>query len=104
MCTIDSAEIPARRELIHRIRASALAVDPTSDGFVLKLPPERDADVRALAIDEKRCCGFWGFDITHNAGMVALRWDGPPDVAPLVEQLAAYFRGEADLDSITGLF
>jgi hypothetical protein len=33
-----------------------------------------------------------------------LRWDGPPDVAPLLDQLAAYFRGEADLDTITGLF
>ena len=86
MCTIDAAEIPARRELLDRIRASVLAVQRTPDGFVLQLSPDREADARAFANDEKRCCGFWRFDVTTRADAVALRWDGPPDVAPLVER------------------
>ena len=104
VCTIDATEIPARRELLDRIRASVLAVERTPDGFVLQLSSNREADVRAFVNDEKRCCGFWGFDVTRDTDTVALRWDGPPDVAPLVDQLVAYFRREADLDSISGLF
>ena len=104
VCTIDAAEIPMRRELIDRIRTSVLALARTPDGFVLQLPSEAEVDARAFAIEEKRCCGFWGFDVTTNGDTVELRWDGPPEVAALVDQLAAYFRGEADLGAITGLF
>jgi len=103
VCTIDVAEAPARRALIERIRASVLGVERTPDGLVLQLPPEREADARGFAIEEKRCCGFWGFEVTLEGNAVTLCWDGPPDVAPLFEQLAAFFRGEADLDTITAL-
>ena len=103
VCTIDAAEIPARRELIDRIRTAVLALERTPDGFVLRLPSEAEVDARAFALDEKRCCSFWGFDVTTDGETLALRWEGPPEVAPLIDQLTAYFRGEADLDSITGL-
>ena len=104
VCTIDVAEVLARRALIERIRASVLGVERTPDGLVLELPTEREADARAFAIDEKRCCGFWGFDVTRDGSTVTLRWDGPPDAAPLVERLVAYFGGAADLDLFAGLF
>ena len=104
VCTIDVAEVPARRALIERMRASVLGVERTPDGLVLQLPPEREADARGFAIEEKRCCGFWGFEVTVEGNAITLCWDGPPDVAPLFEQLAAFFRGEADLDTVTALF
>ena len=104
VCTIDVAEVPARRALIERIRASVLGVERTPDGLVLQLPPEREADARGFAIEEKRCCGFWGFEVTVEGNAITLCWDGPPDVAPLFEQLVAYFGGAADLDLFAGLF
>ena len=62
-CTIGTDEIPDRIELVERIRAKLTTVERTPDGLLLHLPatPSNRADLERFAIDEKRCCQFWGF-------------------------------------------
>jgi hypothetical protein len=59
--------------------------------------------VRRFAVDETRCCQFWGFEIGTTPDQITLRWDGPPDVADFLDRLHAYFLGDEPLTAVTGL-
>jgi hypothetical protein len=59
--------------------------------------------VRRFALDETRCCTFWGFEVEADAAEVSLRWDGPPTVDELLDRLHAWFRGEEPLPAIREL-
>lgn len=104
-CTIDRADIPQRIELIERLRDSLASIERTEHGLLLRFPNWNDVvgDVRRFAVDEKRCCSFWGFDVTMMGEQVALRWDAPPAAADLVTQLVAYFEGDMPITAIEGL-
>lgn len=103
-CTIASTEIPARIELVARMRTNVSAVDRSEHGMVLHFADGAavEADVRQFAIDEKRCCQFWGFEVLDDDGL-ALRWEGPPSARALLDQLEAYFRGEGSIDALVQL-
>ena len=61
------------------------------------------ADVRRFAVEEKRCCAFWGFAVETGAGLT-LQWDAPPDATELVDGLEAFFTGDGPLsDALAGL-
>jgi hypothetical protein len=104
-CTITGAEIPARVELIERMRAAMTAIDRTPTGLLLHFPdePAVRADLATFSVDEKRCCQFWGFDITDEPGGVALRWDGPPAAGELLRQLEMFFATDAPISILDGL-
>ena len=104
-CTIDRTDIPERIALIERLRAHLVAIDRTEHGMLLRFPYQRDVadDVRRFTVDEKRCCSFWGFDVTTTDDKIALRWDAPPAAGDLVAQLVAYFEGNGALTAIEGL-
>ncbi len=99
-CTLGEHEVADRVELVERLRISHTARERTEHGLVLTFPnrPDIDDDVRRFAAEEKRCCAFWGFDVTTHADMVVLRWDGPPDAADIIDRFDAYFARDADLD------
>lgn len=103
-CTIGASEIPARLELVERMRTQVSSVDRTEHGMVLHFAGGAavEADVRQFAVDEKRCCQFWGFEVLTEDGL-ALRWDGPPSARALLDQLEAYFRGEGSIDALVQL-
>ena len=57
----------------------AVALGRKPDAFLLPFPDATyvRTELESFAVDEKRCCQFWGFDIVEEPDGVALRWDGP---------------------------
>jgi hypothetical protein len=104
-CTITPAEIPARIATLERMRTDHVRLERTEHGLLLHFPPSAgiEADLRQFAVDEKRCCSFWGFEVRTDDGGLALRWDGPPSAAELVEQLEAFFAGDEPADFLAAL-
>ena len=105
VCTITTADIPKRIELIERMRVAMSTIDRTSTGLLLWFPdnPDVRTDLATFVVDEKRCCQFWGFDIVNQADTVALRWDGPPAVDDLLDRLEAFFTTDAPISALDGL-
>jgi hypothetical protein len=104
-CTIGSDEIPERIELVERMRHNLDHIDRTEHGMLLHFPNRSDIedDLRRFAVDEKRCCQFWGFVVDADHDGLKLRWDGPPEAAAVIGRLVAYFEGDQPLTSISGL-
>ena len=104
-CTIGREDIPARVELLERLRSALTAIDRTEHGLLLHLAPDAaaEADARRFAVDEKACCQFWGFEVTSAGGELTLRWDGPPSSDQLLDLFLGYFRGEQPISAITDL-
>ena len=104
-CTAAADEVPKRIAQVERMRAALDHLDRTDHGLLLRFPndPAIEADVRRFAVDEKRCCQFWGFEIRTTRSQITLRWDGPPDVADFFDRLHAYFLGDEPLTAVTSL-
>ena len=104
-CTIERDEVPARIELIERMRLKLAAIERSEHGMHLRFPNDEEiaADLNRFVVDEQRCCEFWGFDIERADSQITLRWDAPPDADELVDRLLAYFEGDEPLTSISGL-
>jgi hypothetical protein len=107
-CTIAPEEIPGRLATIERMRSSLRRLERTEHGLVLHFPPATGEDdledeLRRFAVDEKRCCQFWGFDVVTSDDELALRWDGPPSAHELVDRLEAFFHGDEPADVLTSL-
>jgi hypothetical protein len=104
-CTISNAEIPERVELVERMRAAMTAIERTPTGLLLHFPgdPAVRADLATFAVDEKRCCQFWGFEVIDEPVGLALRWDGPPAVDDLLGRLHTFFTTDAPADFLDGL-
>ena len=104
-CSIDATEVAGRVELLERLRGALRAVERTDHGMLLRFPlrPDVEQDVRRFAVDEKRCCAFFGFAVETTGDELTLRWDAPPRAGELVDQLLAYLAGERELPDIAGL-
>ena len=98
-CSISAGEVGDRRALVARLRDGLRRVERTGDGLLLRFPAGAaiEADVRRFAVDEKRCCGFWGFAVGTDADEVTLRWDGPPTTRGMLDGLHAYFEGRGPM-------
>ena len=103
-CTADGDEVPRRIEQVDHLRDRLRAVDRTETGLLLHFEPDADlaAHLQRFVVDEKGCCQFWGFAISDDAGLT-LRWDGPPDVQPFLDELLRYFEGDEPLTAFAGL-
>lgn len=103
-CTITPGEIPARIELVERIRQHMTSLERTEHGLLLHFPrcADIEADLHRFATDEKRCCEFWGFEI-HADPALAFRWDAPPDAQDLMDRLQSFFDGNESLTDLAGL-
>jgi hypothetical protein len=104
-CTIEREEVPERIELFERLRVDHTRLERTEHGLRLHFPNRSDieADLRRFAVDEQRCCNFWGFEVETEDGNLALRWDSPPSAAELIERVVAYLEGDEPLTAIAGL-
>ena len=104
-CSLTPDEIPARLATIDRIRHGHDHLERTDHGLRLHFPPdaELEAELRQFALDEKRCCQFWGFDVHAEDGELALRWDGPPAAAELLDRLEAFFLGDEPVEVLADL-
>lgn len=103
-CTITAAEVPDRIAVLERMRLHLDRLERTDHGLRLHFPPAEglEADLRRFADDEKRCCQFWGFDVSTDPGL-SLRWDAPPSAAELVDRLEQFFTGTEPASSLDGL-
>jgi len=54
------------------VRETHIGRRRTEHGMELTFPNRADVeiDVRRFAVEEKRCCAFWGFDVTSDADTV----------------------------------
>jgi hypothetical protein len=102
VCTIGADEIDERIELLTRLRSAARSVKRTDTGLVLILPGSSADDAATFAIDEKRCCSFWGFAVVEEDEIVTLRWDGPPSAADLLDRLHALLRSDDPIEIAGG--
>jgi hypothetical protein len=103
-CTISAEEIPERIQLIERIRSHLRDVQRTEHGLLLRLPNRADieADVGRFAVDEKRCCQFWSFEVI-SGDELTFRWDGPPAAAELLERVAVFLTGDEPASALAGM-
>ena len=103
-CAIDTTEIPERIELVERMRTNLTSIERTAHGMLLHFPdrPDIEADLHRFAVDEKRCCQFWGFEVLTGDDL-ALRWDAPPTANDILSQLEAFFRGDEPAAALAGL-
>ena len=104
-CTVAADEIPGRIELVERIRTNLSSIERTPDGLLLHVPPTppNRGDLPRFAIDEKRCCQFWGFAVVLGDDQHTLRWGGPPAAHQLLDRLHRYFTGNEALTDIAGV-
>lgn len=104
-CTIGADEIPDRIAIVERMRAAMTSIERTDTGLLLQFPREDaiEADVRRFAVDEKRCCQFWGFAVLDGDDELVLRWDGPPTAGDLLDRLDALLRSNDPVESVQGL-
>jgi hypothetical protein len=104
-CTIKPDEIAARIEVIERMRTNLSRLDHTDHGLVLRFSNRANIveDVHRFAIDEKRCCQFWGFAIDSTDNEMTLRWDAPPAASELLATIAAYLQGNQPVTAISEL-
>ncbi len=104
-CTAGRDETANYIEVVERTRSNLHHVDRTEHGLLLHFPlrPDIEADVRQFAIDEKRCCQFWGFQIETIGDALTLRWDGPPDANDILNRLHDAFESDVPIASVSGL-
>ncbi len=103
-CTAGPDELPRRIEQIGRLRDRLRAVDRTEEGLLLHFESDDylTADLQRFVAEEKGCCRFWGFEITESSDLT-LRWDGPPEVQPFLDELLRYFESDEPLTAFAGL-
>ena len=103
-CSLSPEEKPERIQLIERLRSNLSGLQRTEHGMLLRFPnrPDIDADLRRFAVDEKRCCQFWGFEVIPGEELT-LRWDGPPASGELVDRLAEFLTGDEPGSALAGL-
>ena len=102
-CTIEAADVADHVTLIERIRDNLETIERTKHGVILRLPAtnESAADLRQFAAEEKRCCEFWGFEVSQQAD-VTLRWDGPAETSSFMDGLIEYFHGRQPIGTLFG--
>jgi hypothetical protein len=104
-CTASSDEIPRRLELVERMRTTLTRIERTEHGMLLHFPnrPEIEADLRRFAVDEKRCCQFWGFEVRSEPAGLTLRWDAPPALDAVIDDLVSALEGDEPITAFSGL-
>lgn len=105
VCTISPEDKADRIAVMNRMRAATTSIERTHIGLLLHFPREAalEAAVRRFALDEKRCCQFWGFAVVADDDELVLRWDGPPTAGPLLDTLESVLRSGDPIESIEGL-
>lgn len=98
VCTLDPSRVPARRaqgeEMARRIRTWSRLGDGLELGFDASTGTERL--VEEFVRDEKRCCGFFTFEIDRGSDGVVLRMRAPrePEAQDMVDAALQTFVGE----------
>lgn len=103
-CTIDARDIAEHIDVLERIRHELTSIERTPHGVILALPPSAANvdNLRQFATVEKRCCEFWGFELTQEPDADRLRWDGPPDTATFMDHLIEYLDGRLPIGALFG--
>ena len=104
-CTTSNDDLPIRIDQIERLRSHHARLERTTDGILLHFPKslEIEAEVASFTVEEKACCAFWGFAVTPTDDEIVLRWDGPPTVKDLFDELVAFLASDQPLTAFSGL-
>lgn len=92
VCTLTPETFATRKaELLPGLFRGAETIEPTSDGYRLRLAGSREMlQAVTAAIDaERRCCRFLRFDLTvePDEGPLVLTLSGPPGAREFVAAL-----------------
>ncbi len=104
-CSIDPGEVADRIAVVERMRGNLTGLERTEYGMLLTFPnrPDVDADLQKFAVEEKRCCQFFGFAVATEEAALTLQWDAPPDAQELVDRLERFFQGDESASFLQGL-
>jgi hypothetical protein len=105
VCTIGDDEKAERIALLDRLRRTIRGIERSPHGLLLEFRRSDAvaADLRRFAVDEKRCCQFWGFAVIEDDDTLVLRWDGPDTAGPLLDTIEHVLRSHEPIESIEGL-
>jgi len=95
-CSLSADELPKRLAEIGAIGKDALmSVSP--DGTLRFRADAATRDrLEAIIAAESRCCSFLSFDLSEDAGELALTIVAPDGAEPIATELAAAFTAEAN--------
>ena len=105
LCTLSQTELQQRRrELLDRIKGSAIRATELNDGFAYEFPsdPELLAMLGRLIALEHECCRFLTFKISLKAGerRAILEVSGSPEAKPAI---ADFLGNGMPPDTLTGM-
>ncbi len=89
VCTLDEAGVPDRLEQWQAVLARARSRTATADGGLrVEFDPDVDvAELGRLVAAEQRCCAFFAFTLTVDAGGTALVMQAPEEAGDVVASL-----------------
>ena len=104
-CTLSEAALSGRLDQLQLMRSKLRQLDRTSRGMVLRFDPDphMEKELDSFALEEKQCCGFWGFDVQRSAEDLTLVWEAPPSAQLLIDQLSEFFQGIRPPEFLSGL-
>jgi hypothetical protein len=88
-CSLSGSERIARASWLERLRERSLGVVANGDGVsaAFAASDDAEAELRALAAAEARCCPFLTFEVTRQADRLQLTVLGPPDGRPVIDAM-----------------
>jgi hypothetical protein len=86
---LAGAERADRERWLERLRGQSLAVTSRPDGVSVRFAPtdQLEADARALAAAEARCCPFLRFELDRGEDAIELVVSGPRDARRIIDAM-----------------
>ena len=88
-CSLSGGEQALHARLLERLRERSLGAVAGLDGVTVAfaVSDEAEADLRALAAAEARCCPFLALEVTRHEHRLRLTVSGPPEARPIIEAM-----------------
>jgi hypothetical protein len=99
-CSLDAAKMPERLAEMSALGLSSLiGAECTEHHAVLRFRPGGETAERLAAIvaAEAECCAFLSMEVRQESGALRLTIDAPGGAEPILDDMVAAFRGEAEL-------
>jgi hypothetical protein len=88
-CSLEGEDRAERARWIARLKQRSLSATATADGVLVCFAPDDqiEAQARAFARAEARCCPFLELSVTRSERTVELAVAGPPEARELIDEM-----------------